>query len=307
MRPNLLEISVTDTGLGIRPEDQEKLLLDFSKLNHSEDQMLNNYGVGLGLSISDAIVKELSDEKRGLHLKSEWGKGSTFSFYLQDFNETDCRYQEVSCLPPIPDLDFLMNLDDNVSQAFSKSIKTSKSYATTKRPVASFDAINLNALNIDKEVILKKRCACNDILICDDNQFNIISLKLQLHHIGKECDFASLGEIAIEKVREKLKSSCCKFYKHIFMDLEMPVMDGCETSRKIKEIIDCLSYRTKIVAFSGYDAFEERIKAIKSGMEEFLVKPVMEKDLRRIVEESVDIRKIRSEQDGIRERVFDFT
>ena len=306
MRPNLFELSVTDTGLGIRPEDQEKLLLDFCKLTHSEDQMLNNYGVGLGLSISDAIAKELSNEKRGLILKSEWGQGSTFSFYLQDYNETDCRYKEVSSLPPIPDLDFLMNLEENVSQAFSKSIKTSKSYATSKRPIVSYDAITSNALNIEKEAMFKKKCTCSDILICDDNQFNILSLKLQLHHIGKECDFASLGEIAIQKVREKLKSSCCKFYKHIFMDLEMPVMDGCETSRKIKEIIDCLSYRTKIVAFSGYDAFEERIKAIKSGMEDFLVKPVMERDLRRIVEECFDIRKIRSEQDGIRGREFDF-
>jgi CheY-like chemotaxis protein len=300
IRPNLFEISVSDTGLGIRKEDQEKLLLDFSRISNSEDRILNNYGVGLGLSISDALAKELSGEKKGLILKSDWGKGSTFSFFLKDFNETDLKYREFDSLPRIPNMNESLDWDQCTSRNISKSIKSARtSYTNLKRPIASLDFLSCHELNVER-----KKCDCRNILICDDNHFNIISIRLQLQHLGRECDAASLGDIALQKVREKLKSSCCRYYKLIFMDLEMPVMDGLETSKKIKEITDSLSYRTKIVAFSGYDAFEERIKALKAGMEDFLVKPVMERDLRRIIEEIPDIRKIRSEEEGIRRRDY---
>lgn len=298
MRSNLFQISISDTGLGIRKEDQDKLLVDFGRLSHSEDRSLNNYGIGLGLSISDTLSKELSGEGKGLNLESEWGKGSTFSFFVKDFNETDCRFGDVSSLPSIPHLAHFRNLEEDVIQTITQSVRTIRTYTTIKRPATSLDVINSNFFLTEDDIILKKKCECVPILICDDNQFNILSMKLQLQNIGKNCDFASLGEIAINKVREKLNSICCRYYKLIFMDLEMPVMDGCETSKKIKELTENYSNYTKIIAFSGYDDFEERKRALKAGMEEFLVKPVMERDLRRIVNGEREKRKIRSEQDA---------
>ena len=294
MRPNFLEISVADTGVGIRKEDQTKLLHDFGRLTNLEDQKFNNYGVGLGLIISDALSRELSgDSNQGLSFISEWGKGSTFSFCVKDFNETDCRFKEVSKIPDIP----INSKKESVKmdQSFESTIlPTHKSFAVTRKIRTASSEGKTNVIFLDPNFEPKKKCQCTDILICDDNHFNILSLQLQLKNLGNTCDTASLGEIALTKVIEKLKEQCCKYYKMIFMDLEMPALSGFETSKLIKEALNFHADQTKIIAFSGYDAIEEKRKALLAGMEEFLVKPVMEKELKKILEKSRDLKKIRT-------------
>lgn len=270
-------------------------MIEFGRLRNQEDQSLNNYGAGLGLVISNGLAKELEGGNKGLKLESEWGNGSKFSFYVRDFNETDCKCGEVNSLPTIPNIEQIKKKDPDI---IALQTRTFKSYTSIKKPqTISMDVIKSNHFAIeDDESFQKKNCDCIEILVCDDNQFNILSLKLLLQNLDEKCDSASLGEIAIQKVIEKMKNDCCKYYRLIFMDIEMPIMDGCETSKKIKEVLDYSSAKTKIIACSGYDAIEERRKALKAGMEKFLVKPVMEKELRSFVNEKNDRMKIKSEE-----------
>ncbi|MBP1910704.1 PAS domain S-box protein [Methanolobus bombayensis] len=70
-------ISITDTGIGISPEDQKKLFKPFSQIDASMSRRYE--GTGLGL----ALVKELIELHGGrIWVESEPGKGSTFSFEL---------------------------------------------------------------------------------------------------------------------------------------------------------------------------------------------------------------------------------
>jgi two-component system, sensor histidine kinase and response regulator len=73
-----VRISVTDTGIGIRPEDQNLVFEEFRQIEgRSQDPA--NRGTGLGL----AITKRLVEQQGGaITLKSEFGKGSCFSFTL---------------------------------------------------------------------------------------------------------------------------------------------------------------------------------------------------------------------------------
>lgn len=72
-----LEISIKDTGIGISAEDQNKLFQPFSQIDSSINRRFE--GTGLGLS----IVKEFLKMQNGqIHLESELGKGSTFTFIL---------------------------------------------------------------------------------------------------------------------------------------------------------------------------------------------------------------------------------
>lgn len=264
-------------------------------MRNQEDKSLNNYGTGLGLVISNELVKELEGGNLGLQIESEWGKGSKFSFYVKDFNETDCKCGEVERLPAIPNLE---KVKSNGESTIALQITTAKSHHSIKRlQRISVDNMISNYFTIEEdEFLIKKECECVEILVCDDNQFNILSLKLLLKNLGEECDSASLGELAINKVIEKLKNSCCKYYRLIFMDIEMPIMDGFEASKKIKEILNLSANKSSIIACSGYDAIEERRKALKAGMGKFLVKPVMQKELRKIVNERSDRMKIKSEE-----------
>ena len=73
-------------------------------------------------------------------------------------------------------------------------------------------------------------CSCRPkILIVDDNMYNLIPLELLLKQkLGIDVDKAFNGEEAVKLYRKDLEKKCrcdCR-YKLIFMDLNMPVMDG---------------------------------------------------------------------------------
>mmetsp|Transcript_9762 Transcript_9762/g.8343 ORF Transcript_9762/g.8343 Transcript_9762/m.8343 type:complete len:226 (+) Transcript_9762:280-957(+) len=81
--PNKLKFSVIDTGLGIKEHDMERLFQAFGKIKQ-ENTSVNTQGVGLGLMISNEIVKALNGEnsEERIYVESEYGKGTCFSFYI---------------------------------------------------------------------------------------------------------------------------------------------------------------------------------------------------------------------------------
>ena len=73
----VIEISVTDTGIGIKPEDMPKLFKEFSQLESAYEKKYE--GTGLGLALTKRFV-ELHGGR--IWVESEFGKGSKFSFAL---------------------------------------------------------------------------------------------------------------------------------------------------------------------------------------------------------------------------------
>ena len=79
-----------------------------------------------------------------------------------------------------------------------------------------------------------KKCECSQILIVDDIPFNHIALIAILNNFGVISENAYDGFQAIEKVSERIRNSqCCKSYRIIFMDLEMPGKNGFQTSTEV--------------------------------------------------------------------------
>ena len=72
---SVLRFSVRDTGIGIAPKNQQKIFEAFAQVDASNTKKFG--GTGLGLTISNKLLKLMESE---LHLESEIGKGSTFSF-----------------------------------------------------------------------------------------------------------------------------------------------------------------------------------------------------------------------------------
>ena len=72
--PGILEISVTDTGIGIKEDDLEKLFKRFARLEENRNR--NIEGTGLGLHITQQFVSMMNGT---IDVKSEYGKGSVFT------------------------------------------------------------------------------------------------------------------------------------------------------------------------------------------------------------------------------------
>src|SRR4029077_9221638 len=75
----VVEISVTDTGIGIAPEDQEAIFEEFRQVG--TDYVRKREGTGLGLALTRKFV-ELHGGR--IRVESEVGKGSTFTFTLPE-------------------------------------------------------------------------------------------------------------------------------------------------------------------------------------------------------------------------------
>jgi signal transduction histidine kinase len=73
----MIEISVRDSGIGIKPEDHKKLFKLFGFLDNTKE--LNSKGVGLGLHISQMITEQFGGK---IVLDSDIGCGATFTFVI---------------------------------------------------------------------------------------------------------------------------------------------------------------------------------------------------------------------------------
>ena len=112
------------------------------------------------------------------------------------------------------------------------------------------------------------------VLIVEDNEFNARFLKVGLDSLGAVCDIAQNGQIALEMAR-------VKNYDIIFMDCQMPVMDGYTATMNIRKLSKPFC-DTPIIAISANAVTDEMEKCIASGMNDCLEKPVELSDLEEI-------------------------
>ncbi len=117
-------------------------------------------------------------------------------------------------------------------------------------------------------------------LVVDDNDFNRYVAEQMLKKCGFQKTFtAENGKVAIERLRqiqaENSAPSQTKIF--VFMDVEMPVMDGIEATTQIRR--ENARPRPAIVALTAYSAESERKKCFAAGMDFFVDKPLTKERL----------------------------
>ena len=118
------------------------------------------------------------------------------------------------------------------------------------------------------------------ILLVEDNELNREIAVAILHEYGFLVDTAENGAVAVEKIR----TSDPGRYDLVLMDVQMPVMDGCTATRRIRALKDPARAAVPIVAMTANVFEEERKRAFDCGMNGFLSKPI-------VIEELVDALK----------------
>ena len=118
------------------------------------------------------------------------------------------------------------------------------------------------------------------ILLVEDNELNREIAVAILHEYGFLIDTAENGAVAVEKIR----TSDPGRYDLVLMDVQMPVMDGCTATQRIRALKDPARAAVPIVAMTANVFEEERKRAFDCGMNGFLSKPI-------VIEELVDVLK----------------
>jgi len=128
------------------------------------------------------------------------------------------------------------------------------------------------------------------LLLVDDNAVNRKVASEILKKSGCIVDTVDSGFKAIDKVRESAGS---RRYDAIFMDIQMPDMDGVETTQKLKEEFG--KWLPTVIAMTAYSMKEDREKFLNNGMDDYLAKPIRANELISKVHEIVDANPNQSE------------
>lgn len=115
------------------------------------------------------------------------------------------------------------------------------------------------------------------VLVAEDNPVNQIVAERLLARLGAEVAVVANGMEAVEEVARRP-------YDVIFMDCQMPILDGYDATRRIRAQEGEGGRRALIVAMTANTSEADRRQCLAAGMDDFVSKPIAERDLR----ESID-------------------
>jgi signal transduction histidine kinase/CheY-like chemotaxis protein/HPt (histidine-containing phosphotransfer) domain-containing protein len=215
-----LVVRVTDSGIGISPENVKKLFSAFQQLDNSTSK--NYGGTGLGLAISREFCKMMQGD---IGVESAEGKGSTFWF--------------------------------NVHLAIGDAQKVSSTLKSDRLDISGTLA----------EVRAR-------ILLVDDNATNRKVASQILIKAGCVVETATSGQEAIDRLSKDTA------FDLVLMDIQMPEMDGMETTARLKSAQLSIP---PIVAMTAYAMKEDRERFLAVGMDDYLAKPIRAQQLIQMV------------------------
>jgi CheY-like chemotaxis protein len=114
------------------------------------------------------------------------------------------------------------------------------------------------------------------VLLVEDDLTNRRFIYMTLRRIGCEIDVAENGRRAVEM-------ACAGEYALIFMDCQLPVMDGFDATREIRKAANG-GRRVPIIAVTAHVMPESRERCREAGMDDFLPKPIGFRELREVLQ-----------------------
>lgn len=219
-----IAVDVTDTGIGMKPEDVANIEYIFTRFDNEKTRGIQ--GLGLGISIVSKLI-HLMDGK--LLVDSHYGEGTTFSFKV-----------EQQIVDPTP----------------MGEVKRNSRIWKNEADEDMFTAPNVR------------------MLIADDNRMNLELLTGLLSSTRMNIDVASNGKEVISLVQKNN-------YDLIILDHMMPVMDGMEALRIIREEGYCDD--VPIIVLTANAVSGARTEYLDAGFDEYLSKPVERGQLYRTI------------------------
>lgn len=228
--PPRAAVSVTDTGIGIAPENQARLFQKFVQADSSIGRRFG--GTGLGLAIAKQLVEAMGGS---IGLDSAPGRGSRFWFELP-LPQPSGHPGTAPGLPMEPAL----------------------------LPIPPAGAASAH------------------ILLAEDNPVNQTIARRLLERAGHNVTIVGDGESAVEAWQAGR-------FDAVFMDCQMPGIDGYEATGEIRKLEHGLRH-TPIIALTAAAMDGERKRCLEAGMDDYLAKPIDLAELNRVLQSWVEPR-----------------
>ncbi len=237
-----LHFTVKDTGIGIAKENIPEIFTSFSQLDSAPTRRFS--GTGLGLAISKRLA-ELMNGKLWVESDGIPGQGTSFHFVLPIQNEAPQKNT--------------ISLDG--SPASGDQFASAPLAATTTGTDGLIDS------QLSAQYPLR-------ILVAEDNLVNQKVTLFTLNKMGYTASIANTGAEALEALHHIR-------YDLVLMDIQMPVMDGLEATRRILE--QWGEERPRIIAITANAMKGDEKKCLEAGMDGYLSKPVRMNELQEIL------------------------
>lgn len=207
-----------------------------------------------------------------------------FDVFTQERNSNSDSIKGTGLGMPISKL--LVNAMGGEIKVESELNKGSK--FTISIPAEISDIPDYLNFNVDEEAermaqAYKSETESMKVLIAEDNELNAEILIEILKDSGFEVGYAVDGSQAVEMFAQSKPNE----YGVVLMDMRMPVMDGCEASKKIRSLDRPDAKTVPIFACTANSFKEDRIKAFDSGMNDFLTKPI---DIKALLQKMENLR-----------------
>ena len=264
-----IKIDVSDTGIGIREEDHEKI---FHAFEQTDGSMAREYGgTGLGLSVTKQLV-----ELHGgtIDVQSKVGEGSVFSFTLptskvgrQDFDPavSDAKVGVVEDGSQQSNPDIVAKQKSSGGSSWSEvssgqsALSRRQDSVGQREGLAGVDSVRENGKRSYR------------ILIVDDEPVNLQVLENHLSLHNYSVTQASSGPKALEILQKDPD------YHLIILDIMMPKMSGYEVCEKLREMYP--SSELPVVMLTAKNRVTDLMEGFSSGANDYLTKPFSKDEL----------------------------
>ncbi|PQJ64465.1 hybrid sensor histidine kinase/response regulator [Vibrio chagasii] len=152
------------------------------------------------------------------------------------------------------------------------AFKDNDPLSTTKPAVVAKEGVKVEESKPQTETSLFS----GKVLVVEDSRVNQQVAKMMLKKLGFEVDIADNGKVGVDKFKHNE-------YQMIFMDCQMPVLDGFEATKQIRALEEGTSKHIPIVALTANVVLKDKHLCFDVGMDEFLPKPVNQGTLREVV------------------------
>ncbi len=269
-----LHFVVSDSGIGIPFDKQQTIFEPFSQADSSTTRQFG--GTGLGLSISKRLVKLMSGEiwvespvqdntsserqTNGTGNNAQSGPGSAFHFTI-----VFKLNKELHHLTPDTGDDSSLHRNEVKDSGRNKNKSEISKKNNNRDPHATKQAKSGGVARKENHTLR--------ILLVEDNKVNQLLMLRILKKMDIEVDVADNGEVAVNKFQKNE-------YDLILMDVQMPVMDGFDATRKIRQLETERGNHIPIIALTAHALKGYKEKCLSAGMDGYLTKPIQPKELR---------------------------